>query len=118
MTNQDGADVGMELTGVPDAFSEGVHLLTGGSRYVSIGNVSLGKATSFDPGLLTRKAINIIPIVRHHPWYLKKALDFLSNNIDKYPFEDMVDGEFTFENIESALESSVKREVNRAFIVF
>ncbi|QKY68294.1 zinc-binding dehydrogenase [Lentibacillus sp. CBA3610] len=118
LTNQKGADVGMELSGVPDAFSEGVQLVAGSGRYVSIGNVSPGKSTSFDPGLLTRKSINIIPIVRYHPWYLKKSLDFVSDNINKYPFADMIDGEFTFEEIEAALDSSVKREVNRASIVF
>ncbi|WP_197046632.1 zinc-binding dehydrogenase [Oceanobacillus salinisoli] len=118
LTNGTGADVGMELSGTPDAFSEGIHLVTSGGRYVSIGNVSPGKTTLFDPGLLTRKSINIIPIVRYHPWYLKKALDFLSKNIDKYPFADMIDGEFTFDNIEEALERSAKREVNRASIVF
>lgn len=118
LTNNRGADVGMELTGSPRAFSEGIHLVSSGGRYVSIGNVSPGKTTEFDPGLLTRKSINIISIVRYKPWYLKKALDFLSENIEKYPFADMIDGEFSFENVEEALDRSAKREVNRASIVF
>ncbi|SOC44833.1 zinc-binding dehydrogenase [Salinicoccus kekensis] len=118
LTGGEGADVGMELSGVPAAFQEGIHLVAGGGRYVSIGNVSPGKTTEFDPGLLTRKSITIYPIVRYHPWYLKKSLDFLEKNIDKYPFEDMIDGEFTFENIKEALDQSAARKVNRASITF
>ena len=118
LTNGNGADVGMELSGVPNAFNEGIHLVTTGGRYVSIGNVSPGKMTKFDPGLLTRKSIKIFPIVRYNPWYLKKSLDFLSNNINKYPFAEMIDGEFGFDEIEEALESSASRKVNRASIVF
>lgn len=118
LTNNNGADVGMELTGSPHAFSEGIHLVTSGGRYVSIGNVSPGKTTPFDPGLLTRKSIKIIGAVRYKPWYLKKALTFLSENIEKYPFADMIDGEFSFEDIEVALDQSANRQVNRASIVF
>lgn len=118
LTNGHGANVGIELTGSPHAFAEGIHLVGTGGRYVSIGNVSPGKTTEFDPGLLTRKAIKIIGAVRYKPWYLKKALDFLSENIDKYPFADMIDGEFNFQDIEEALDQSANREVNRATIVF
>jgi D-arabinose 1-dehydrogenase-like Zn-dependent alcohol dehydrogenase len=117
LTDGLGADVGIELSGVPASFSEGIHLIRGGGKYVSIGNVSPGKYTDFDPGLLTRKSIQITPIVRYDPWYLNKALQFLSENIDKYPFANMIDGEFDFDNIQEALDKSAAREVTRASIV-
>lgn len=117
LTDGLGADVGIELSGVPASFSEGVHLVRSGGKYISIGNVSPGKYTDFDPGLLTRKSIQITPIVRYDPWYLNKALQFLSKNIDKYPFASMIDGEFDFDNIQKALDKSASREVTRASIV-
>ena len=117
-TNGEGADVGLEVSGFPAAFSEGIHLVRTGGRYVSIGNVSPGKMTSFDPGMLTRKSIQIIPIVRYNPWYLHKSLQFLSANVDKYPFASMLDREFHFHEIQEALDLSASREVIRASIVF
>lgn len=117
MTDRVGADLGIELSGVPAAFSEGIHLIRSGGKYVTIGNVSTGKYTDFDPGLLTRKSIQIIPIVRYDPWYLDKALTFLSKNINKYPFIKMMDGVFEFSSIQEALDRSVSREVTRASIV-
>ncbi|MDQ0338138.1 threonine dehydrogenase-like Zn-dependent dehydrogenase [Caldalkalibacillus uzonensis] len=117
LTHGKGADVGLEVSGVPDAFSEGIHLIRPGGRYVSIGNVSPGQITAFDPGLLTRKSIMILPVVRYEPWYLHKALNFLSKTIDKYPFEKMIDAEFEFGNIQDALDKSASRQVTRASIV-
>ncbi|TBL76141.1 zinc-binding alcohol dehydrogenase [Paenibacillus thalictri] len=111
------ADLALELSGVPDAFSEGIHYIRPGGRYVSIGNVSPGATTLFDPGLLTRKAIQIIPIIRYEPWYLHKALQFLSANMEKYPFADMLDAHFCLEDIGEALDKSANREVTRASII-
>ncbi len=117
ITNGKGADVAMELTGVPSAFNEGIHLLKAGGRYVSIGNISPGKMMSFDPGLMTRKAIQIISLVRYDPWYLQKALQFLSLNGEKYPFNEMLDCEFSLDEIGEALDKSASREITRASIV-
>ena len=117
ITNGRGADVGMEVTGVPDAFSEGIYHIRPGGRYVSIGNIIPGAFTKFDPGLLNRKSIVIYPLNRYQPWFLYKALEFLDSNINKYPFVELMDAEFKFEEIEEALNKSLKREVTRASIV-
>lgn len=117
LTGGKGADVGMELTGVPVAFNEGIQLIRTGGRYVSIGNISPGQLTPFDPGLMTRKSIQIIPVVRYDPWYLNKALQLLSNTIDKYPFDEMLDADFTLEDISVALDKSASREITRASII-
>jgi putative phosphonate catabolism associated alcohol dehydrogenase len=117
LTKGNGADVGLEVAGVPAAFSEGIQLIRTGGKYVTVGNVSPGKYVDFDPGLLTRKAIEIIPIVRYNPWYLRKSLEFLSTNVEKYPFHKMLDAEFTLDQINDALDQSSKRKVTRASIV-
>jgi D-arabinose 1-dehydrogenase-like Zn-dependent alcohol dehydrogenase len=117
LTGGRGADLAMELTGVPAAFNEGIHLVRPGGRYVSIGNISPGKMMSFDPGLMTRKAINIIPLVRYEPWYLNKSLQFLAEKIEKYPFGQMLDADFALEEIGEALDRSAAREITRASIV-
>jgi threonine dehydrogenase-like Zn-dependent dehydrogenase len=117
LTEGKGADLGMELTGVPAALNEGIQLVRVGGRYVSIGSNSPGNMTTFDPGLMTRKSIDIIAMVRYDPWYLHKALKFLSRNIEKYPFGEMLDAEFCLEDLYVALTKSASREVTRASIV-
>ncbi len=114
LTDGVGADVGVEVAGVPDAFSEGIHLLRDGGRYLEIGNVSPGKLTEFDPGSLTRKALTIESAVRYQPWYLKRALRFLERNVDKYPYEDLIDAHFDLMDVDDALAESDTRGVTRA----
>ncbi len=108
-----GADVGMELTGVPAAFAEGILLVRPGGRYVSIGNISPGFKTEFDPGLMTRRNLRILALVRYYPWYLKKALDFLAATLERYPYQEVVDAEFGLDDVQVALEKADRREVTR-----
>lgn len=117
LTRGIGADFAMEVTGVPAAFAEGIHFIRPGGKYVTIGNITPGKMVEFDPGLLTRKSIQIIPVVRYNPWYLYKALKFLFDTQGKYPFDEMMDAEFTIDEIKLALDKSAAREVTRASIV-
>lgn len=117
ITSGIGADVGIELSGVPDAFSEGVHHIRESGRYVSIGNIIVGAYTKIDPAFLTKKSVVIYPINRYEPGYLYKALQFLCGNIDKFPFQDLVHEEFKFEELEDALNKSMRKEVTRATIV-
>lgn len=117
LTNEWGADIGLEVTGAPNAFSEGIHLVKQNGKYVTMGNIRLGKTTEFDPGLLTRKSIQIIPVNRYNSEYLYYALQFLERNINKYPFNELTDAEFTLEKTQIALEKSINREVTRATIV-
>ncbi len=116
LTAGKGADVVLEVAGVVDAFPEGLAMARAGGTFVTIGIVSVGQTVAIDPGLLVRKSITVIPIVRYQPWYLGKALKFLSHTIDKYPFTEMLDGEFELSQVEDALGQSAARKVVRASI--
>ena len=117
ITEGKGAHAALEVAGVPAAFTEGIHFIRPGGKYITIGNITPGKTVEFDPGLLTRKSIQIIPVVRYNPWYLKKALDFLSESGHKYPFDKMLDQEFTLKDIKLALDKSAAREITRGSIL-
>ncbi len=117
LTDDWGADVGIEVSGVPAAFSEGVELVRPGGRFVSIGNISPGQTTPFDPGLLTRRQVQILPVIRYQPWYLYQALQLLSETIGRYPWDAMIDADFPLDAVEEALQKSASREVRRASLV-
>lgn len=117
LTDGLGADVGVEVAGVPPAFAEGIRLVRKGGRYVEIGNVNPGHTVDFDPGLLTRRAIDIYPAIRYDPWYLRKALEFLDEHVDDYPYAQLIDTEFDLVDVEEALERSESRDVTRATLL-
>lgn len=114
LTDGVGADVGVEVAGVPQAFAEGPHLLRQGGRYLEVGNVNPGIMSEFDTGTLTRKGIDITTAIRYQPWYLQTALEFLSEHGDDYPYEELIDAEFDLLDVEEALAKSDSREITRA----
>ncbi len=112
-----GADVAVEVTGVPAAFAESIHLVRPGGRVVEVGNISPGHTTPFDPGTLTRRGVQIIGTIRYHPWYLKRALDFLVATRERVPFEALLDAEYPLRDVNKALQDSDERRVTRASLV-
>jgi D-arabinose 1-dehydrogenase-like Zn-dependent alcohol dehydrogenase len=117
LSGGDGADVGIEVAGIPPAFKEGVSMLRNGARYVEMGNIATELTTEFSPAELTVKRINVKALLFYQPWYLEKALDFLSRNAEDYPYDDLLDAEFPLEEAQRALEGSAEQEFTRASLV-
>ena len=116
LTNGRGPDVAIEVAGAPSAFEEGLKLVRRGGRYLVMGNLPPGTTVPVEPGYIIRKALTVKHVDRYEAWYLWKALTFLSEHGDEYPFEGLVDAEFSFDEIELVLEKSLNREVTRAVI--
>lgn len=91
LTGGQGADIVMEVAGVPAAFEEGLGYVRSMGTYLTMGNVTLGRTVSFDPAALTKSQVRILPVNRYKPWYLDKALAFISGTIDRYPYAELMD---------------------------
>jgi threonine dehydrogenase-like Zn-dependent dehydrogenase len=110
-------DLAVELTGRPEAFSQGLDLIRRGGRYLVMGNISPGQSVPYDPGLVTRRALTLRHIDRYDGRNLALALDFLSRHGERYPFDRLVDATFPLSATEDALMASVKHTVTRAAII-
>lgn len=108
-------DAVIDVTGVPATFSDGVRTVRAGGRFVSIGSISPGKLCEFDPGLYTRSGVMIRSAIRYHPWFLGRALEFLSDNA-QYPWDQLVDADYSLDDVEQGLRDSAERKVARASI--
>ncbi|WP_254524446.1 zinc-binding dehydrogenase [Natrinema caseinilyticum] len=117
LTEGNGADVALEVAGVADAFSEGIRFLKNTGTYVEIGNISFGESTEFTPSRLTWNSRTAIGVAYYQPWYLGKALDFLSKHIDEYPYEELTGAEFTLDDVTEAMQKAANREVTRAALL-
>jgi threonine dehydrogenase-like Zn-dependent dehydrogenase len=111
-----GADVLVDLTGVPSAFSEGVRAVRPGGRFVSVGNISPNKFADFDPGLFTRSGVSMYAVIRYPTYFLSRSIRFLEET-PHYPWEDLVDADFAFTDVRAGIQAAEDKTVTRAGIV-
>lgn len=111
-----GADVVIDLTGVPDAFSESARMARSGGIVVEIGNISPNKHTQFDPGLFTRTGVQIRAAIRYPVEVLGKAVKFIEAT-PQFPWETLVDKDFNFDQVNEAVAAAEAKQVTRAGIV-
>lgn len=112
-----GADVVIDLTGVPSAFWEGVQAVRPGGVFVSIGSISPGRYTDFDPGYFTRSGIQMRAALRYPHTVLGRAVNFIASTPD-LPWETLVDQEYTFDNAMAGIQAVAERSITRGGIVF
>lgn len=119
LTGGFGADVVLEVTGVPAAFVEALQLVRPGGSVAEIGNVNLGEENEVPlaPGLITRKAARIQGFVRYQPWYLHKALRFLERKHQEHPFDELSDQEYGLEDVGEAIRREEAKKVARPAVV-
>jgi hypothetical protein len=55
--------------------------------------------------------------LRYDPWYLLKAVNFIADNQDRYPFESLSDRTYSLDEIEEALAKSESGEVARPSVI-
>ena len=116
LTGGKGVDAAVEVTGVPDAFEEGLKHLKLKGKYMVIGNNVIGKETTMSPGYIVRKAITIVGQVRYHPKYLYEVLLFVQKFQNKYPFGELSDREYSLDEIQEVFRLAYEKKITRAII--
>lgn len=122
LTSNRGADIVVEVVGVPAVIPEGLQMLRDGGTYLEIGNISFGRTVEIDPSQLVWGSKRIQGVIMYDPWVIPEALDFLVRTKNKYPHQDVISHQFKLENINEAFENSEwaregsTTKVNRASI--
>jgi alcohol dehydrogenase len=112
-----GADVVIEVCGIPDVVPQALRMLRVGGRYVLAGLVNPQANVTIDANLLVKNWINLRGVHNYHPRNLIQALDFVMDNKHRFPFADIVDSKFPLDEIDTAFRKAAERSVLRAAIV-
>ena len=97
-----GADVVVEVAGVPEAVPEGIRMLARGGRYLELGNINPRATYKADPSLLVGMNRSIIGVSLYPPDVLRRAMDFLKRTKDRYPFHKLLSHDFELADINDA----------------
>jgi L-iditol 2-dehydrogenase len=108
-----GADVVVQCA-TNAAIPEGLTLLRGGGRYVSIG--MSGKA-DIDANALPQQ-MTFLTVRSGEPRHWLQAIDFLASRRDRFPFEDMISKHYSLDNINQAIQDMASFKVVKAAIDF
>lgn len=118
LTGGYGCDIAMEVTGFPEAYVEAAHLIAPGGRYVQMGIISFKKTIEVSPARFLDRGITVYHTKRYTPIYLNKALQFLSDYHDKFPFEEFSSSKvFNLEEFDDMMDQVQHRLITRAAIV-
>jgi len=103
MTASRGVDVIFEMSGAVAAIEQSPALLGIGGQLVLVGSVFPTRAAQLSPEMLVRKLIRIEGVHNYTPVDLTMAMDFLSTDGNRFPFQALVDMEFALPDINQGL---------------
>ncbi len=106
LTRGHGADLCIEVAGVPAVVQEGLELLRPGGRYLMMGNIVPGLKTEIVPHDAVRLPKTLMGVLAYERWAIPLALDWLSRRQDAYPFHKLAASKFPLERINEAFEAA------------
>jgi len=117
LVGRQGADILLELVGLPEVVGEGINMLRAGGTYVWIGNINLGRKTEIAPASVVMGGKQIIGVALYESWVIPRLLTYLKKNLHKYPYEKVISDTFKLSEINEAFRAAHSREVTRASIL-
>jgi len=113
----EGPDSVIEVCGVANAIPQGLELVRTGGTLVVAGMVSPGASVMLDANRILRKMITIKGVHNYHPRHLMEALDFVVSHKNDFPFDELVDSQYSLDQVSQAMADASSRRVLRAAIV-
>ena len=99
-----GVDLAIDVSGAPAAIEAGVELLRVGGRYVWVGAVFPARPLAISAETIVRKLLSIQGIHNYAPEDLSAAVQFLRDNHQRFPFEELVAEKFALEDANAAFQ--------------
>jgi threonine dehydrogenase-like Zn-dependent dehydrogenase len=117
MTRGLGADIVVEVVGLPAAFAESLRLVRKGGRVVEFGHFTDNGTMALNPQHIVNLDVDILGSYAYPNSQIGTSLAFLSRYAEVYPFEDLVTHEFPLERTEEAIHASRDKLCVKAMVV-
>lgn len=112
----DGADVVLEVCGIPDVVPMAVRMLRTGGRLMLAGMVSPGAQFTLDGNDLVRRLLTVRGIHNYHPRHLVEGLAFLQATRTQYPFRQLVPETYGLEQVDAAFARACQHGMPRVAV--
>ena len=102
LTGGRGADVVLEMSGVPAAFGEGMAMLRPGGRYTVVGQIHT-QSVSFNPSVLVMKHARVTGCLSAGVEHYYRGLQFLVHKADRFAWDEMITSTQPLDDINAAM---------------
>ena len=101
-----GADVVIEVAGVPEVINEGLEMLRLGGTYVEVGNIIPGSNVEVDFNRILHGIKYVVPASFYEPWLLPVGIKLIERTKDIYPISNIISHHFQLSEINEAFKYS------------
>ncbi|XP_028410406.1 uncharacterized protein LOC114533030 [Dendronephthya gigantea] len=109
-------DTVMEVSGVKNVFPKGMRVIKPGGFYTFVGLVHPDSKLELTAEQIIRKCLTIRGIHNYGPRHLEQAVDFLSDTVDKYPYDELVSPSFDLDQINEAVKLALSKKYLRVCV--
>lgn len=97
-----GADVVVEVVGIPEVLKEGIRMIQRGGRYLVMGSINPNMTYNADPSMWVGQNVTLYGVSLYDPYTLWEAVEFLRQTHDRLPYEKLFSHTFPLEQINEA----------------
>lgn len=115
-TDGRGADACLELSGQMDAVEQSIELARIGGRVVLAGTTTPVGDVGIAPEQVVRRLLTITGVHNYAPVDLETALEFLSQNHDRYPFGDLIGDSYSLADVDLAFTAAQRSAGKRIMV--
>lgn len=112
-----GADVVLEMAGVPSAFAEALQLVRQGGRVVEFGHFTDVGTVPINPQHIVNKEVDLLGVFAYQNSQIGTALNLLRNTHDRFPYERLITHRFPVEKAVDALRAGRDKACVKGMIV-
>ena len=117
VTRGHGADVVIEVSGVPEAVEQGIGCLRVGGTFMLVGSVFPTRPVSLLAEHVVRNLLTIRGVHNYAPHDLATAIDFLRKTWRRFPFADLVEAHYPLEQANDAFAYALRTRAVRVAVV-
>jgi threonine dehydrogenase-like Zn-dependent dehydrogenase len=117
LTHGLGADVVVEVVGLPASFGEALQLVRKGGKVVEFGHFTDNGTLPVNPQQIVNLDVDILGSYAYPNAQIGTSLAFMTRYAGDYPFEDLVTHTFDVESTEQAISASRDKVCVKAMVV-
>lgn len=106
----------IDFSGAPDAMENGLELLAIGGTAIWIGSTYPQRNVQINAEKVVRKILTIKGLHNYNSQDLITAVDFIQKHHNLYPFEQLVQGGFTLDQVDAAFQYAIENNPFRVGI--